>query len=176
MINQLLKNSCVPTHEIKYLLPIYGNRMLELGNKKNENGTYKNEFQSLGMEHISIDWNGEDGALRLDLTQPIDTEPFDVITNFGTTEHVHDQEAVWKNIYNLTKVGGYIISTTPYPGDWKHHGNWYPTEMFFKKLKWVEIEKIGIERKEPRRLVCVRMKRIDKPFNLPKEFYYNDCR
>lgn len=167
--------SCVPPHEQAYLFPLHGTRMLELGNKKNDKGIYKHYFESMGIDHTSIDWNGEDGALKLDLTEPLDLKPFDMITNFGTTEHVHDQYAVWENIHNLLKVNGILVSTTPLPGDWEHHGDFYPMIEFFENLDGYVIEKMGIERREPKRLICVRLKKKEhKPFKLPEYIYKND--
>lgn len=149
--------------------------MLELGNKKNDNGVYKHYFRELGFTHVSIDWNGDDGALALDLRDRIEMDPFDIITNFGTTEHVSNQYAVWENIHRLVKVGGIMVSTTPLPGDWLHHGEYYPTTEFFREFPGFKIEKIGIERTAPRRLVCVRMRKIkNTEFHLPDHIYYND--
>ena len=62
--------------------------------------------------HTSIDTNGKNGALKIDLRYPVDTSSgfiFDVITNFGTTEHVEsvwpeDQYAVFENIHNMRVV------------------------------------------------------------------------
>jgi hypothetical protein len=74
-------------------------------------------FEELGVEHISVDINGQDGALKLDLTKHFKYQPqkanvnlynnpnakqeigeynkyfeyFDVVTNCGTTEHVDNQ-------------------------------------------------------------------------------------
>jgi SAM-dependent methyltransferase len=76
-----------------------------------------------------VDLNGEDGALVRDLARPGSIEDlghFDVVTNFGTTEHVPDQVVVWRQVHNAVKPGGWLISTTPSPGTWQGHGAWYP--------------------------------------------------
>jgi len=75
-------------------------------------------FENLGVEHVSVDINGQDGALTLDLTRDFRYQPqsksvnlynnpnakveigeynkyfeyFDVVTNCGTTEHVDNQD------------------------------------------------------------------------------------
>jgi SAM-dependent methyltransferase len=152
----------IPADERDVIWPLVGTRMLELGNKKNSKGTYKAYFESIDIDHTSIDWNGEDGALKLDLREPIDLKPFDMVTNIGTTEHVSDQEAVWSNIHNLTKVGGFIASVTPLEGDWIRHGEYYPRFEFFEQFtkNGYEIEHLEIDRIAPRRNVYARMKKI----------------
>jgi len=162
--------SVIPSGEMGVIFPLVGTRMLELGNKVNGRGTYKAYFESLGIDHTSIDWNGQDGALKLDLRDPIDFEPFDMVTNMGTTEHVSDQEAVWKNIHNLTKVGGFIASVTPLEGDWKNHGEYYPRFEFFKQFakNGYEIEHLEIGLKSPKRNIYARLKKVEhKDFVMP---------
>lgn len=171
----------VPEDERVIIWPLQGTRMLELGNKKNPDGVYKTYFESIGIEHTSIDWNGEDGALKLDLRQPIDLEPFDMITNIGTTEHVSDQEAVWRNIHNLTKIGGVIASLTPLEGDWWWHGEWYPRREFFEEFaqNGYEIEYLGIGREYPNRNMMCRLKKVaHNEFKFPSKgtMFYNQMR
>jgi len=142
--------------------------MLELGNKQTKGVSYKSYFESIGIDHTSIDWNGLDGALKLDLRQPIDIGSFDMVTNIGTTEHVSEQETVWRNIHNSLKVGGVLVSHGPISPDWWWHGEWYVTEAFYKALDGYKIDVIGIENEAPYRTLNVRMTKIeDKPFKMP---------
>jgi len=153
----------IPQDEWLYYVPMVGvASMLELGNKKNPDGVYKDYFESLGIRHVSIDWNGENGALKLDLRTPIKPQvgTFDMVTNIGTTEHVSNQTAVWENIHNCCHVGGAIVSVTPRPGDWWWHGEWYPTGEFFRefaRLNGYRVDLLGIERGEPFRNNCARL-------------------
>lgn len=106
-------------------------RMLELGNQRM--GTwdrpdyykaYKIVMEERGIkEHISIDLTGENGALILNLGEPINqwNNYFDIVTNFGTAEHVNNQYWVWKNMHNMCKIGGAILSCNPPVGDWPKH-------------------------------------------------------
>lgn len=116
--------------------PLAGVRsMLELGNKRGTDGpgdTYKRHFEALGIRHVSVDWNGEDGALALDLRQPLDLGLFDMVSNVGTSEHVDDQVSCWRNI--VESAAWIIVSITPAPGNWPGHGLHYPTEKFFEEL------------------------------------------
>jgi SAM-dependent methyltransferase len=162
----------IPEDEASIIWPLVGTRMLELGNKKNNMGVYKNYFEFVGIDHTSIDWNGEDGALKLDLREPVDLEPFDMVTNMGTTEHVSDQEAVWNNIHNLTKVGGIIASMTPLEGNWWWHGEYYPRPEFFRQFtkNGYELELIGLGRAPPRQNLYARLKKVEhKDFVMPDE-------
>lgn len=139
-------------------------RMLELGNKRSDQGPYKPWFEALGIEHVSVDWNGLDGALAFDLRAPLPPmEPFDMVTNFGTSEHVSDQDPVWRNMLSSVRVGGWLVCATPLPGDWPRHGEWYPCERFYvelAKLNGLELELLEVRGEKPKRLVCARLKRV----------------
>src|SRR5215208_2927692 len=99
--------------------------MLELGNKFNEQAgsSYKDWFtRNYGIEHVSVDINGLNGALALDLREPLAPlagRVFDMVTNIGTSEHVGESQAcVWKNMWDHLALGGHLVSVTPLPGDW----------------------------------------------------------
>lgn len=148
--------------------PLQGERMLELGGKINKPYTYKAYFESLGFEHISIDWNGEHGALKRDLRKPLwdEFEPFDMVSNMGTTEHVSDQPGVWKNIHYLTKVGGVYVGQTPYHDgkSWWWHGEHYPTEEWYESFAFAngwEIERLYRNREPPNENLYCRMVRVE---------------
>lgn len=161
--------------EWRLLTPLHGNSMLELGNKRNGEAIYKLWFESLGFRHVSVDWNGRDGALNRDLRIPLWPEfgQFDMVTNIGTTEHVSDQRGVWENIHHLTVTGGILCSLTPYPDgkNWWWHGDWYPTEGFFQSfaaLNGWELERLYKDREPPFCNLYARLKKTeDKPFTMP---------
>ncbi|KKN67207.1 hypothetical protein LCGC14_0463800 [marine sediment metagenome] len=129
-----------------------GDQMLELGNQTIYFGDdygkpAKPMFEKMGFEHISIDLNGEDGAFKLDLGKKwklwkklcdisilFPPSNFDIVTDFGTSEHVKNIYNCWFNKYNFCKTGGYIISENPKTGNWKGHGHWYCTEEFYRNL------------------------------------------
>ena len=85
-------------------------------------------------EYVSIDMNGQDGALRIDLSQPI-TNPdllnhFDVVTNVGTLEHIpSDAQSQWNGFRNAVicaKKGGLILHELVPAGQWTDHCSvWY---------------------------------------------------
>lgn len=156
--------------EAALVRPLVGTTMLELGNKKNDRGVYKAAFQRDGIEHTSVDLNGNDGALLRDLQEPLGLGRFDMVTNFGTTEHVANQEPAWRNVVEAT--GKVFVSTTPAPGSWRRHGKWYPTEEFYRalaRLNGFQLERLYIDGvSNSRLLVCVRMLRVaERPFQMP---------
>src|SRR5262245_49655545 len=54
-----------------------------------------------------------DHAIDLNRPLPQDIGRYDVVTNFGTTEHVFNIGQTFANIHNLLKVGGIQIHTLP---------------------------------------------------------------
>lgn len=115
--------------------------ILEFGNKKNTSGTYREWYTERGCKtYVSVDWNGKDGALPLDCNfslTPEDTgatEGYDIVTNFGFSEHVSNQPAFWKNNHDLCDVNGTMCGVTPAPGFWPHHGILQPSIGFYHEL------------------------------------------
>jgi hypothetical protein len=127
-------------------------------------GIYANNYYKLkGVESYKcIDLNGENGAINLDLTVPHVLEKVDLVTDFGTSEHIagydnadesethYDGNNTWKNStqehavgveafyncwttkYNASKL--LILSSNPATGHWKGHGHFYHTTKFYTKL------------------------------------------
>jgi len=161
-----------------------GLTMLELGNKrttidkaKGIRITWKDYFSAMGVVHTSVDWNGQDGALPLDLREPLGLGTFDYVTNIGTSEHVDRQEPVWRNILEAMHVGSILVSTTPLPGDWPRHGFWYPERQFYEllaDLNGLEIQDFRIYNERPRRMIGIRAVRVaEAPFQMAEGIYRN---
>lgn len=118
-------------------------RICELGNQYNHvcKKSAKQVYLSRNVkEHVSIDLNGQDGSLPIDLDQPIPESlknRFDVVTNYGTTEHVSDQYQVFKNINDLCKTNGIMIHALIPLGYWKGHGRYYYSLDFVKSLSQI---------------------------------------
>jgi len=77
-------------------------------------------WEWLGFQYASIDINGSPDSIPLDLNY--DALPgwaqkkFDVVTNFGTTEHIANQLNAFKIIHDLTAPGGIMIHSVPAQG------------------------------------------------------------
>ena len=164
--------------ELGLYLPLVGSSMLELGNKKNREHIYKAFFESHGFRHVSVDMNGLDGALNMDLRKPLNLGTFDMVANIGTTEHVSDQAGVWRNICEAMHIGSVLVSVTPLPGDWPWHGEWYPTDGFYSdlaRLNGLDVERLYVAGEAPRKLNLARMKRVSEcPFEMPEGGLYKN--
>jgi hypothetical protein len=110
----------------------------ELGNQSFYTGnSAKKYYESKGVMHTSIDINGKDGALPIDLdnTVPSNLEnKFDIITNYGTTEHINNQYQVFKNIHVMCKQNGIMIHAIPLIKNWPKHCRYYYSILFFQEL------------------------------------------
>lgn len=156
----------IPDRYLALIEPLTGIRtMLELGNKRGTGGpgdTYKAAFTARGIAHTSVDLNGLDGALPLDLRKALDLGRFDMVTNVGTSEHVSDQKPVWRNM--IDACDHVLVSITPRPGDWPGHGLFYPTADFYRQLaqfNGFHIEKLVDFGDTGRGFVGCRMRRFD---------------
>jgi hypothetical protein len=128
--------------------------VLELGSQNlfdkdyKDNYPYSSEYYlSKGIEYNCVDLNGENNALVIDLSKVNKVEKeYDLVTDFGTSEHVSDLFNVQKFIFDSCKVGGTIIQENPKTGSWSGHGIHYKTKEFYielAKLSNLEIIEIG---------------------------------
>lgn len=81
-------------------------------------------YRGLGCgRYESIDGNGL-GTITADLNLALaDLEQlgrFDLVTDFGTGEHIFDQAQVWRTLHDLVTPGGYIAFDRPHQGYGKH--------------------------------------------------------
>ena len=110
-----------------------GLRILELGNQHAGwaiQGPVKPIMTWLGAKHTSVDLNGKDESLALDLLAPLPDSlkgKFDLVTNAGTTEHVNngernfrDQWQVFKTIHDALGETGAMMHVIP--DERGHHG------------------------------------------------------
>lgn len=125
-----------------------GTKMLELGNQrispnpKINFSTGKEYYQSLGYEHVSVDVNGLDGSLKLDLREPTlfsnYINYFNIITNCGTTEHIEPFEkqfTSFKLLHDLLQPNGIFVHIIPeYNDRWKSHCQYFYSKDFFEML------------------------------------------
>jgi hypothetical protein len=92
-------------------------------------------FEALGYEYACIDVDGTPDALVLDLNY--DEVPaehrgrYDLVTNFGTTEHVVNQLNAFKIVHDLTVPGGVMIHELPAQGMIDHGFFAYNPKYFF---------------------------------------------
>lgn len=121
--------------------PSSGVEMLELGSQGMDvpGISYKiakDYFKSLGFKHTSIDLDGNFGSLVLDLTTKLTDfyNKYDIITNFGTSEHIENQYACFENIHYFCKDSGVMVHSVPLPGSWIKHCKYHYPPVFFDQL------------------------------------------
>lgn len=122
----------------KHIYP--GCKVIELGDQLMDVG-HLSQFQRSDLfyegkaEIQSIDWHGNNRALKLNLSKPIDQEfQGDIVSNFGTVEHVEDLYNALLNVHNFTKPGGTMIHANPKTGTFAGHGYHFFTQEFWKEL------------------------------------------
>lgn len=82
----------------------------------------KHFYEALGMpEYSSMDISDKRADLHFDLNYAFNgTKKYDVITNFGTSEHIANIGASFHTMHNLLKVGGLGLYVLPAFGDIDH--------------------------------------------------------
>lgn len=138
----------IPWREFVHLPNLRGKTILELGNKGNSNGIYKDDYIRAGAKsYHSTDLNGLDGAIPLDLRsesaaeqikEATGIESFDIITNFGMSEHIPVQRTFYQCMHNLGHVGSIFVHWTPRARMFQEHGYhgsiFHAEDNFFDKL------------------------------------------
>lgn len=90
-----------------------------------QNGPLSREmWLRLGCSYRSIDIDNSPHSINLDLNYDSVPEAslgaFDLVTNYGTTEHVANQLNAFKIIHDLTKPGGIMVHHVPAQGHLNH--------------------------------------------------------
>jgi SAM-dependent methyltransferase len=100
-------------------------------------GYFGELLTACGFGYCSVDLIHGYNTLLLDLN--IHSAPeelrgrFDLVTNFGTTEHLINQLLAMKTVHDVTKPGGVIYHDLPMSGYLKH-GYFLYTPVFFNDL------------------------------------------
>jgi hypothetical protein len=166
---------------------IKGKDMLELGNQRIRPNAFlkygirsyfsKIYFLKKGYNHHAIDINGYDGAIPLDMSEPIPITAFrghfDIVTDFGFMEHVNEQVQAWRNIHDMGKVGCLYVHSVPAVGMYKGHCYYCYSEDFFKDLcKANNYELLDLKTINPKgdhaekdEVVCAYIKKTENKFN-----------
>jgi len=162
----------VPDQVVSLIKPFDFNTIYELGNKKTNDKPYSIYYNSLGKDYVSIDLNGLDGALKLDLCEAISLPSRDIVFNIGTSEHVVEQEKVFLNIHNLSHHR--MVHWVPFEKKHPEHGMWGYSKEFFIRLASInsyKIEKLYVEESFRNwTLLCCSLKKKHKD----KEFVWRD--
>ena len=96
----------------------------------------KSFYKAIGFEEYAcVDADGNNDSLLFDLNLIIKDEynfnkKFDLVTNFGTSEHLINQKNFFENVHNLTNQNGYILHMLPFEG-YINHGYFNYQPAFF---------------------------------------------
>jgi hypothetical protein len=136
-------------------------------------------YRRNGLKIKSVDIHGKNRALPIDLSKESD-ERFeaDLLTDFGTVEHVKGLYNALLNCHNWTKKGGTMIHANPKTGTYAGHGVSFFTMKFWEQLALecgyhlVEVsEKAPYSDVNPdKEVIAVLVKLTDKPFISESEF------
>lgn len=159
----------IPYEVLALVSPLNFKSMYELGNKISYGQLPYSEFyKQKGIKYTSIDINGLDGALKLDLNEHIDLPAREMVTNIGVTEHVTNQESVFRNIHNLSNRR--IVHWVPLiESENKKHGIYRYSKRFFADIiivnRYKIIKEFYIKRENGIHAYCLDLEKTNnKPF------------
>jgi hypothetical protein len=98
--------------------------------------TCKKYYEEGGVElYIALDLSGRNGSFKIDLGKNQNfMAQFDIVTNYGTIEHVNEQYHAFKNMHDLCVRGGIMLHAFPAVGHWPGHGRYYYRIPFVYEL------------------------------------------
>lgn len=137
----------------------------------------KEYFTALGYDHTSIDLNGREDSLVIDLRYPItDSEHdlknrFDFTLDIGTVEHIDNQYMAFKNIHDMCKVEGIFIHTLPREKYWMGHCKYKYNLKFFEDLaSYNDYEILTLKIDNEKDILCSIKKTKDNDFMTESDF------
>lgn len=119
-----------------------GNQVWHMGNRRLWRRSAVELYREIGCgSYQALDSNGQDGALVVDLNKGLDFQgqrklligQFDLVTDFGTSEHIFEIGQAWRTMHALCKPGGIIAFLKPYQGH-REHCFYNVHENFFRDL------------------------------------------
>lgn len=139
-------------------------------------------YQALGCGvYFSVDGNGR-GTTLFDLNMKggrlyriLGKQTFDLVTDFGTGEHVFDQGQFFRTVHLLTKVGGFMVFDRPSQG-YESHCFWRVDESAYADIaransyEVIRVERIATSRGELVRGVMRKM--TPDKFRPPNQLRY----
>jgi hypothetical protein len=116
-------------------------KILELGDQLMDIGE-ETQFQrsdefykSIGLNIATVDIHGKNRAIAIDLSKESNAVfNVDLLTDFGTVEHVFNLYNALLNCHNWTKESGLMIHANPKTGTYKGHGVSFFTMEFWEQL------------------------------------------
>ena len=120
----------------------------------------RNFWLWLGFDYASIDVDGSPGSIPIDLNfdslPPGAAGKYQLVTNYGTTEHVANQLNAFKIIHELTAWGGLMVHELPTQGHVNHGLISYNFNFFFM-----------LSRSNGYKIVLADYRQSPQPYHLP---------
>jgi hypothetical protein len=111
-------------------------------------GPAKVFYERLGWDYHCIDTDGRHGAITLDLNfDPAPEEHkgrYDLVTNFGTTEHLINQLNAFRVLHDLTAPGGLMLHISPFVGCVEHGFFTYQPNFYYALARYNSYEVLGL--------------------------------
>lgn len=158
--------------------------LLELGDQEIHDPALGKMFSKLRdsivlnpRSYTVYDLHKRHGVTVFDLaeTYNFDLQKFDIITNFGTTEHVEPevgQYNCWKNIHKMLKINGMIISIVPCSdGGWEDHCRYFYNKLFFEAFEEIGYNLIVYKIIEDKNCFSVLQKKEEMDFLSEQNFW-----
>ena len=159
--------------------------LLELGDQEIHDHRLAPMFSKLrnsrifdAKRYVVYDLHKREGVTEYDLSEVHhECEKFDVITNFGTTEHVEPelgQYNCWLNIHNMLKPNGIIINIVPCSdGGWEDHCRYYYNQLFFEQFEDIGYNLLSYKVILDKNCFSVLQKKQDNEFLKEEDFWKN---
>lgn len=160
--------------------------LLELGDQEVHDPRIAKMFSKLrdasvfnSKSYTVYDLHDRHGVTIYDLAEKHSniSKKFDIITNFGTTEHVEPeigQYNCWLNIHNMLNLNGLIISIVPCAdGGWEDHCRYFYNESFFESFENIGYNLLSYKIIEDKNCFSVLQKKEENIFMSEEDFWKN---
>jgi Methyltransferase domain len=102
-----------------------------------QGGFLSKVLKACGFQYAALDIFDAEDTVLFDLNRQEPTpemrDSYDLVTNFGTTEHIVNQYLAFKTMHEITKPGGVMFHELPLSG-FHTHGYFSYNPLFFKEL------------------------------------------
>jgi hypothetical protein len=105
--------------------------------KLSQGGFLSKILKACGYRYAALDIFDAEDTILFDLNRqeppPEMRDRYDLVTNFGTTEHIVNQYLAFKTVHEITKPGGIMFHELPLSG-FHTHGYFSYNPLFFNEL------------------------------------------
>jgi hypothetical protein len=152
-----------------------GDQAVEVGNEWSKTQRFRHENLNRFKSWRTLDLSITEGVEKFDLSILSDEKNCaDLITNFGTSEHVEfetGQYNCWVNTHNFLRINGIALHIVPPPGSWPAHCRYYYDESFFINFENYGYQILEISRTYNELILCTMKKIKDVEFMSYDEFF-----